>query len=68
MEVIGVLLLLGTFCLGLVLCYIFIQSLNTMRNLEKHQEETSQKLSQIQGRLEELGRRNSGEEIQKSET
>lgn len=67
MEVIGILLLLGTFCLGLVICYIFLQYLGTVRQVERHQQETLQKLAQIQGRLDEMSSQGA-ERIQKVET
>ncbi len=65
MEVIGILLLLGTFCLGLVICYIFIQYLGTIRQVERQQEETVQKLSRIQSQLDNLVKHDSAEQIHK---
>ena len=67
MEVIGIILLIGIFCLGLVVCYIFIQYLGAMREVEKNQEDTKSKLSQILSRIEELGKNQSGDEIEKVE-
>jgi cytochrome c biogenesis protein CcdA len=67
MEVIGIILLIGIFCLGLVICYFFIQYLGAMREVEKKQEDTRSKLSQILNRIEELGKNQSGDEIEKVE-
>ncbi|GEM_PF-6751900 len=67
MEAIGIILLFAIFFLGLVVFYILLQYLNTVREMEKQQDMTARQLSQIQSRIEELSPRRPGDEMDKVE-
>lgn len=66
MESIGIILLFGTFFLGLVVFYVFLQYLKVVRDVESHQVETNRQLSDILDRIDALSARSGGGEIEKS--